>query len=76
VLSAESQVQTRSTLSTVLTHFSATIFVDCSGVYGDGCDANGQNIYQANKAVIGDNPNVLRPGQVLSIPEATCNFDN
>lgn len=37
-------------------------------VYGDGCDANGQKIFDANKAVIGANPNSLQPGQVLNIP--------
>lgn len=26
-------------------------------------------IYEANKAVIGDNPNKIRPGMVLKIPE-------
>ena len=25
-------------------------------------------IYEANKGVIGDNPNVIKPGQVLKIP--------
>ena len=76
MLSAELQVQTHSTFSTVLTHLSAIVFVDCLGVYKDGCDANGQKTYQANKAVIRDNPNVLQSGQVLSIPQATCNLDN
>lgn len=37
-------------------------------VYKDGSDANGQKIYHANKAVIGDCPTKLRPGQVLHIP--------
>ena len=32
--------------------------------YGDGSDANGQKIYEANKAVIGGDKNFLRPGQV------------
>ena len=51
MLSAESQVQTRLTLSTVLTHLSATLFVDCLGVYRDGCNAKViANIqYQAQK---------------------------
>lgn len=26
-------------------------------------------IYEANKTVIGDNPNVIKPGMVLKIPE-------
>jgi nucleoid-associated protein YgaU len=26
-------------------------------------------IYEANKEVIGDNPNLIKPGQVLTIPE-------
>lgn len=37
-------------------------------VYGDGCDGNGRKIFEANKVVIGTNPNALRPGQVLNIP--------
>jgi len=31
-------------------------------------------IYEANKAVIGDNPNVIRPGMVLQIPELPENL--
>ena len=27
-------------------------------------------IYEANKAVIGSNPDLIKPGQVLTIPEA------
>jgi len=37
-------------------------------VYGDGYDANGQKIFEANKAVIGNDPSCLRPGQILNIP--------
>ena len=37
-------------------------------VYGNGSDANGEKIYQANKNTIGDCPTKLRPGQVLNIP--------
>jgi nucleoid-associated protein YgaU len=37
-------------------------------VYGDGCDANGRKIFEANRAVIENDPNALRPGQVLTIP--------
>lgn len=37
-------------------------------VYGDGCDANGRKIFEANKTVIGKDPNFLLPGQVLNIP--------
>ena len=31
-------------------------------------------IYEANKAVIGDNPNIVRPGMVLNIPELPENL--
>ncbi len=31
-------------------------------------------IYEANKAVIGDNPNIIRPGMVLQIPELPENL--
>ncbi|HSH05979.1 MAG TPA: LysM peptidoglycan-binding domain-containing protein [Anaerolineae bacterium] len=34
--------------------------------YGDA--KHWQKIYQANKDVIGDNPNLIRVGQVLTIP--------
>ncbi len=37
-------------------------------VYGDGSDANANKIYEANKAVIGSDKNLLQPGQVLNIP--------
>jgi len=37
-------------------------------MYGDGCDANGRKIFEANKDAIGSDPNSLRPGQVLNIP--------
>jgi nucleoid-associated protein YgaU len=29
-----------------------------------------RKIYDANKAVIGNNPDLIKPGQVLTIPEA------
>lgn len=35
-------------------------------VYGDG--AKYSSIYTANKSLIGNNPNLIRPGQVLKIP--------
>lgn len=31
-------------------------------------------IYEANKAVIGDNPNIIKPGMVLKIPELPENL--
>lgn len=37
-------------------------------VYKDGSDANGRKIFEANRSVIGADPNMLRPGQVLTIP--------
>ena len=37
--------------------------------YGSAVKEKWMLIYQANKAVIGDNPNKIRPGQVLKIPE-------
>ncbi|MDE7244012.1 MAG: LysM peptidoglycan-binding domain-containing protein [Oscillospiraceae bacterium] len=36
-------------------------------IYGDGADYT--KLYEANKDVVGDNPNKIYPGQVLSIPE-------
>ena len=37
--------------------------------YGSAVKDKWMKIYEANKAVIGDNPNVIKPGQVLKIPE-------
>ena len=37
--------------------------------YGSAVKDKWMIIYEANKAVIGDNPNKIRPGQVLKIPE-------
>lgn len=35
-------------------------------MYGNGADYN--KIYEANKSVIGGNPNLIKPGQVFKIP--------
>ena len=35
-------------------------------LYGNGADY--AKIYEANKGVIGSNPNLIYPGQVLTIP--------
>jgi nucleoid-associated protein YgaU len=37
--------------------------------YGSAVKDKWMKIYEANKAVIGENPNLIRPGQVLKIPE-------
>jgi hypothetical protein len=37
--------------------------------FGPGGQENWKVIYDANKAVIGENPYILKPGQVLKIPE-------
>ena len=37
--------------------------------YGSAVKEKWMLIYQANKAVIGDDPNKIRPGQLLKIPE-------
>ncbi len=34
-----------------------------------GSQANWKKIYEANKDVIGDNPNLIRAGQILKIPK-------
>lgn len=36
--------------------------------YGSAVKDKYMKIYEANKATIGENPNVLKPGQVLNIP--------
>jgi nucleoid-associated protein YgaU len=37
--------------------------------YGSADKDKWMAIYEANKGVIGDNPNIIVPGQVLKIPE-------
>ena len=37
--------------------------------YGSGSRENWMAIYEANKETIGDNPSLIRVGQVLKIPE-------
>ncbi|HEX9797930.1 MAG TPA: LysM peptidoglycan-binding domain-containing protein [Anaerolineales bacterium] len=37
--------------------------------YGSASEANWKKIYEQNKAVIGDNPNSIKPGLRLRIPE-------
>jgi nucleoid-associated protein YgaU len=40
-------------------------------VYGDGSDANGRKIFEANRDAIGHDPSMLRLGQILQIPKLT-----
>lgn len=37
---------------------------------GDGTEIAWRKIYEANKEVIGDNPDLIKPGQKLKIPAA------
>ena len=37
-------------------------------IYGEGADSTFQDIYQANKDLIGDDPNQIKVGMVLKIP--------
>ena len=46
-----------------------TLFSIAQQAYGDG--NQWPKIYDANKQVIGSDPNVIRPGEVLSIPQLT-----
>lgn len=46
-----------------------TLFNIAKYFYGNGQEY--MTIYNANKSVIGNNPNLIYPGQVLTIPEAT-----
>ena len=46
-----------------------TLYSIAQRAYGDG--NKWQIIYDANKQVIGSNPNLLRPGEVLYIPPVT-----
>jgi nucleoid-associated protein YgaU len=36
--------------------------------YGDGSEQSWRRIYRANKHVIGDNPDVIKAGETLTIP--------
>lgn len=38
--------------------------------YGAGTHENWLRIYEANKGLIGDNPDIIKPGQVLKIPNS------
>jgi len=44
-----------------------SLFSIAQQAYGNG--NQWQRIYDANKQVIGDDPNLIRPGEVLYIPE-------
>ena len=46
-----------------------TLFSIAQQAYGDG--NQWQKIYDANKQVIGNDPNLIRPGEVLYIPPVT-----
>jgi Tfp pilus assembly protein FimV len=46
-----------------------TLFSIAQQAYGDG--NQWQKIYDANKQVIGNDPNLIRPGEVLYIPPIT-----
>ena len=37
--------------------------------YGNGEEHSWRKIYEANKEIIGDNPDLIKPGQTLKIPE-------
>ena len=37
--------------------------------YGSGTKEKWMAIYEANKGVMGDNPTLIHPGQVLKIPK-------
>lgn len=57
-LLAEHTVVAGDSLSAIASHY-----------YGSGTKENWMAIYEANKEIIGDNPSLIRPGQVLKIPE-------
>lgn len=38
--------------------------------YGSAAQEKWMLIYEANKGIIGDNPSLIKPGQVLKIPKA------
>jgi murein DD-endopeptidase MepM/ murein hydrolase activator NlpD len=52
----------------------STIARDHTGMCGDGTDIATcwQPLYEANRAVVGDNPDLIFPGQVLALPGAAA----
>jgi nucleoid-associated protein YgaU len=56
-LPAQYKVKAGDTLSAIALHF-----------YGDGTEPSWRKIYDANKAVIGPDPDLIRPDQILTIP--------
>lgn len=55
------KVRPGDTLSAIARNYSAT----------EGLNLTWQSVYAANKDVIGDNPNLIKPGQLLKIPGIT-----
>ena len=49
------------TLSGIALHF-----------YGNGTETYWRRIYNANRAVVGNDPNCIRPGECLRIPFPAC----
>lgn len=49
------------TLSGIALHF-----------YGNGTETYWRRIYNANRAVVGNDPNLIRPGECLRIPFPAC----
>jgi nucleoid-associated protein YgaU len=58
---AEHTVKSGETLSQIAQHY-----------YGSAAQEKWMAIYEANKEVIGDNPSLVRAGQVLKIPALTA----
>jgi len=56
-LPARYRVKQGDTLSAIALHF-----------YGDGTEPSWRKIYDANKAVIGPDPDLIKPGEQLTIP--------
>ncbi len=54
---------------TYIVHQGDSLFSIAQQVYGDG--NQWQKIYQANRQIIGSDPNQLQPGMILSIPPLT-----
>lgn len=54
---AEHTVEEGETLSRIALHY-----------YGNAGEMYWRHIYEANKEVIGDNPGMIKPGQVFQIP--------
>ena len=64
---AETRVDNTTTPKTYTVKKGDCLWNIAKSLYGSGADYT--KIYEANKGTVGSNPNLIYPGQVLTIPE-------